>query len=751
MEAELDKRIGCDFKRIPDVLKRLHMHKEELENKLTGENYVSLQSSEAAWFNALHKARAALEELRKLKQQCTSMSLPLSSSNTESDKLAELVTKFQPLVTEVSQLQHLIRYMRWMDDVQQLSSKLEVAIAAPSLHESTIKVYLKLVAMATKVQDSQCINLKNFVTDTKRYWKQKLEDKISSEFLGLLKVLKWPVTTTIDLSKSSWDTHQQKLTHLITMMVRMEEEEDTMKTTKMTLEGTVPNLHDPVVLVVRLLTEPLIKRFTYHFTGHKKTNCIEKPEWFLSQVLAWIRDHIPFLEERIQPLMEGVVFNGRMVDVRVEFIRCLLQEVDNKLQHDLHQVLSNETVMAHTIDELLSFERELRTLLGYYRPMPGCLGVILEPSNFQQWIALERKYTVERIDSIARAPLAWDLQYKEVVDVDASKVTVCAEQLMSLMASITDRYKLLESAPHQIDFVLLQLELLNEFHRDLTDESKRESDHQPLSKQLAAYLNTAIYVAMVAAEWGDQTFFLELQHCKEKLNTVVTSEGYPEAATTMVTMQEGGTTDLTGTIFDDVITSFSQLATSIEMCMASHILDTWKTKCAKYRTHKWQNLPAASDYITMELSSASCDPLVTLRQQLQFVENNVSVAACKKIWPIILAGLDSLMISEVVMMCHFNDGGGAQLQYDITSGLIPLLSQHCTSLRSSQIMMSQEACKLLTVQSEVAKSLKRKVAAVQKSDDVSYDVAMTSLAELNIFNITPFDAHQVLSRRLLPE
>ena len=59
-------------------------------------------------------------------------------------------------------------------------------------------------------------------------------------------------------------------------------------------------------------------------------------------------------------------------------------------------------------------------------------------------------------------------------------------------------------------------------------------------------------------------------------------------------------------------------------------------------------MPAASDYITMELSSASCDPLVTLRQQLQFVENNVSVAACKKIWPIILAGLDSLMISEVM-------------------------------------------------------------------------------------------------------
>ena len=34
---------------------------------------------------------------------------------------------------------------------------------------------------------------------------------------------------------------------------------------------------------------------------------------------------------------------------------------------------------------------------------------------------------------------AWDLQYREVVDVDVSKVTICAEQLMSLMASITGK------------------------------------------------------------------------------------------------------------------------------------------------------------------------------------------------------------------------------------------------------------------------------------------------------------------------
>jgi len=72
----------------------------------------------------------------------------------------------------------------------------------------------------------------------------------------------------------------------------------------------------------------------------------------------------------------------------------------------------------------------------------------------------------------------------------------------------------LDSAPHQVDFVMLQLELLNEFHHDLTDESKRESENQPLSKHLAAYLNTAVYVAMVASEWGDQTVSKSVQqHC----------------------------------------------------------------------------------------------------------------------------------------------------------------------------------------------------------------------------------------------
>ena len=78
-----------------------------------------LQPSEAAWYQALHKAKEALEELNGLKQQCATMSLP-SGSDTTSNKLMAVKTKYQPLVTEVKQLQNILSYISWLVKVQEI-------------------------------------------------------------------------------------------------------------------------------------------------------------------------------------------------------------------------------------------------------------------------------------------------------------------------------------------------------------------------------------------------------------------------------------------------------------------------------------------------------------------------------------------------------------------------------------------------------------------------------------------------------
>ena len=53
-----------------------------------------------------------------------------------------------------------------------------------------------------------------------------------------------------------------------------------------------------------LLIRPLKKRFLYHFYGTRQTNRPDKPEWFLTQVLTWIRDHQTFVGEWIQPVYD---------------------------------------------------------------------------------------------------------------------------------------------------------------------------------------------------------------------------------------------------------------------------------------------------------------------------------------------------------------------------------------------------------------------------------------------------------------
>ena len=74
----------------------------------------------------------------------------------------------------------------------------------------------------------------------------------------------------------------------------------------------------------------------------------------------------------------------------MEFIRGLLQEVKGKLQADLTEVVYDDALMSHLIDELLIFERELRIVLQYPRPCPTPFDVLLGEVPFHKWLSLEK-------------------------------------------------------------------------------------------------------------------------------------------------------------------------------------------------------------------------------------------------------------------------------------------------------------------------------------------------------------------------
>ena len=61
-----------------------------------------------------------------------------------------------------------------------------------------------------------------------------------------------------------------------------------------------------------------------------------------------------------------------------------------KLRQDIQDMVQDDLLMGHLIDELLLLSRDL-TLLGYPPSSPSPLSLFLEHTSFQKWRALERQ------------------------------------------------------------------------------------------------------------------------------------------------------------------------------------------------------------------------------------------------------------------------------------------------------------------------------------------------------------------------
>jgi len=77
--------------------------------------------------------------------------------------------------------------------------------------------------------------------------------------------------------------------------------------------------------------------------------------------------------------------------------------------------------------------------------------------------------------------------------------------LLLLFMCGSDRYKLLPSMAHRMDFLKLQLELLDDFRIRLLQVKKEifanKADH--LNQQYSAILNTAYYITDILCQWAN--------------------------------------------------------------------------------------------------------------------------------------------------------------------------------------------------------------------------------------------------------
>lgn len=86
-------------------------------------------------------------------------------------------------------------------------------------------------------------------------------------------------------------------------------------------------------------------------------------------------------------------------------------------------------------------------------------------------------------------------------DIEDLKITQCADSFITLLQTITERYELLPQPGHRLQFLDLQLELLDDFRIRLLQLVNAEHENIIESK-VPAIANTVFYIENVLVDWG---------------------------------------------------------------------------------------------------------------------------------------------------------------------------------------------------------------------------------------------------------
>uniref|UniRef100_H0V3S1 RAD50-interacting protein 1 n=1 Tax=Cavia porcellus TaxID=10141 RepID=H0V3S1_CAVPO len=484
----------------------------------------------------------------------------------------------------------------------------------------------------------------------------------------------------------------------------------------------------PVALPIQIMLTPLQKRFRYHFRGSRQTNVISKPEWYLAQVLMWIGNHTEFLDEKIQPILDKA---GSAVNARLEFSRGLMMLVLEKLASDIPCLLYDDNLFCHLVDEVLLFERELHSAHGYPSTFASCMHILSEESCFQRWLTVERKFALQKMDSMLSSEVAWVSQYKDISDVDEMKVPDCAETFMTLLLVITDRYKNLPAASRKLQFLELQKDLVDDFRIRLTQVMKEET-RAPLGFRYCAILNAVNYILVVLADWADNVFFLQLQQAA--LEVLAESN-------TLSKLQLGQLASMESSVFDDMVSLLERLKHDMLARQVDHAFREVKDAAKLYKKERWLSLPSQSEQAVMSLSSSACPFLLTLRDRLLQLEQQLCFSLFQMFWQQLVEKLDVHIYQEVILANHFNEGGAAQLQFDMTRNLFPLFSHYCKR-PENYFKHVKEACVVLNLNVGSALLLKDVLQSASGQPP-----ATAALNEVGIYKLAQRDVEILLNLR----
>ncbi|XP_067602069.1 RAD50-interacting protein 1 isoform X1 [Pseudorca crassidens] len=631
----IEKEVGNDLK----SLKKLDKLIEQMtESKMQLEEQVLTVSSEIPKRiqSALKNAEESKQFLNHFLEQESHL---FSSINSHLLTAQPWIEDLGAMINQIEEIERHLAYLKWISQIEELSDNIQQYLMTNNVPEAA-STLVSMAELDIKLQESSCTHLLGFMRATVKFWHKILKDKLTSDFEEILAQLHWPFiappqSQTVGISRpASAPEIYSNLETLFSQLLKLQTSDELLTETKQLPEKYSLPASPAVILPIQIMLTPLQKRFRYHFRGNRQTNVISKPEWYLAQVLMWIGNHTQFLDEKIQPILDKV---GSSVNARLEFSRGLMMLVLEKLAADIPCLLYDDSLFCHLVDEVLLFERELHSVHGYPSTFANCMHILSEETCFQRWLTVERKFALQKMDSMLSSEAAWISQYKDITDVDEMKVPDCAETFMTLLLVITDRYKNLPTASRKLQFLELQKDLVDDFRIRLTQVMKEET-RASLGFRYCAILNAVNYISTVLADWADNVFFLQLQQAA--------LEVFAEN-NTLSKLQLGQLASMESSVFDDMINLLERLKHDMLTRQVDHVFREVKDAAKLYKKERWLSLPSQSEQAVMSLSSSACPLLLTLRDRLLQLEQQLCFSLFKIFWQMLVEKLDIYIYQEV--------------------------------------------------------------------------------------------------------
>jgi len=751
----LNEEIGSDLNKL---FQMKQIYEETLAVQLNLKEKLCLISSEAP--TKIQKTLQDVEnfacQLDDLDKKFTELKdlVPTHLKDTNSF-LKEINTHIE----NIDSLEQEKCYLDALKKVEDLSYKLQQSVQTNQDMEA-VEVYNQLQEYSCLRYIVKCKHLSNYVNETVIFWFELLKEKLRKDFEETLKAIQWPlISTNQDVSQtplssdlmSKFQLQFQCLWKLSIPLKKMEEHRNAS-------EHMVLSRFMPASLAIEELVTPLNKRFSYHFSGNRPTNRRDKPEWYLHQVLQWIGDHVKFIESHIQP------FYGDN-DAFGEFSRRLVQLAVEKLIKDSAFILEDEVILAHTIGQVLSFESKLRAQFNYPSSQPSALLILTQPQFFSRWIALEKVFAVEKMDVLLSEEKAWSsVNGVDDTEIDDVRLTECGEGFLQMLMAITDRYKILPQPGHKLQFLDLQLELLDEFRIRLLQLARLEKFQDMFTKMspnICPILNTLGAIIDILNDWTDTLFFIQLHSYKTQTENVerqaaeATNSNETILLPWLRTQANLKTNAEEGSVFDGIIDLLKRMKEDLLRKVVDSVMLEVKAKSQPYRLDKWASLPNPDEFIQLSLSPTGSAMLQAVAIGLQWMRDSLAAPLFTEAWQRFAKLIDEFLFEELVLQRQFNQGGAAQLAYDIQQNLIPLFSQ-MTNKPENFFRELSDSCTILLLNRPITMLLLDTLAqAVHDEDDTSIKSIRSvtngkqALKDQGIRKLKIDEALSVLRRKML--